>query len=846
MALGVNIVSTFDSKGIRKAISDFGKLQGVGAKSTFALRTIDSAVSNGIKNVARYGGLAATGLGIVGFGLVKAAEAADTANNRLNQVAESMGLFGSQTQVVSERLQELAEKTALQTGMDANQIKMTQAKLLTFANLGKTAGVVGGEFDRATQAALDLAATGFGEASQNAVQLGKALQDPIKGITALARSGVTFTDSEKEKIKALVESGKMLEAQDTLLKAIETQVGGTAKATANSSDIMREQFRQLAAQIGDRLQPLFEKLLEFIQSKLVPFVDRLLEAFDERGFAGVISMVKDRFLEFTSSGGKVKDIILGLTTAIVILKAVTIAATIAQNLFNVSLLANPIGIAVAAIIAFAIAVGAAYLRFEGFRKVVNSVINFIIGYFEKMTNMWIKAINIVIKGINLFSGILSKVGINLPELGEIGEVSFGRIRDSAKDATKEVTGLEAETRRFMRLNPKNAPTPTGGDDDDDPTGAGGAGKTVETARQKMEKYIDALRKVTDAQRSMRDSSKGVIDAQRKLADANQKVSVAAEKFALITRGYPKDSQKAQEAIRATADATRSLRDATRRQTDSVTDLKAAEQALANLRNRQADPRTVADAERKLARSKFDLEEANFDLTEIENELALMRKDPNLDPVELRRKEIAYEEAKFAVVDATNAVSDAEADLAKVRDVSPKADELAKAERELEDAKIAVEDATLAVQDATIKQAIAQALETEILEGAKEGSEAYEEALRDLNDAKDAQREAIDSVSDALYREAEAIEAVREAERRLAEQRRNTPSEIISKAEQRFAKMPTQNVPVTSGGSAPSMTNNLTVNAGMGTNPTEVAQTIVDYLDDWTRWNGSLSNYLQVL
>ena len=49
MAVGVNIVSSFDSKGIRKAKTDFKKLEGAGNKATFGLRTFDKAVTNGAK-----------------------------------------------------------------------------------------------------------------------------------------------------------------------------------------------------------------------------------------------------------------------------------------------------------------------------------------------------------------------------------------------------------------------------------------------------------------------------------------------------------------------------------------------------------------------------------------------------------------------------------------------------------------------------------------------------------------------------------------------------------------------------------------------------------------------------
>jgi hypothetical protein len=172
-----------------------------------------------------------------------------------------MGLFGNQTETVTQRLFDFADATELSTAVDGDLIRSTQAKLLTFANLAKTADQVGGAMDRATLAAIDLAAAGFGEAEQNAVQLGKALQDPVKGITALARSGVTFTEQEKEKIATLVESGKVLEAQNMILSAIETQVGGTAAATATGSQKMTVAYNMMADEIGKVLLPLVETLV---------------------------------------------------------------------------------------------------------------------------------------------------------------------------------------------------------------------------------------------------------------------------------------------------------------------------------------------------------------------------------------------------------------------------------------------------------------------------------------------------------------------------------------------------------------------------------------------------------
>lgn len=847
MALGVNIVSEFDSKGIRRALTEFKKLEGAGAKSTYALRTVDSAVTRGITNVVKYGAMAAAGFGAVGFGLVRAAEAADTANARITQVATSMGLFGGNVGIVSERLQKLAEQTAVQIGMDANQIKATQAKLLTFAQLAKTADQTGGAFDRATTAALDLASAGFGSAETNATQLGKALQDPIKGITALARSGVTFTETEKEKIKALVQSGKMLEAQDTLLKAVETQVGGTAKATANSSDIMREQFRQLAAQIGDRLQPVFEKLLGFVRDRLVPFVEQMLAVFDERGFAGVVAMLRDRFLEFTSSGGKVKDIIIGLTAAVVALKLVTIAATIAQNLFNVTLLANPIGIAVAAIIALAVAVAAAYLRFEGFRKVVNTVINAVIGYVEFMANIWIKAINIVMKVLDKLAIPLRAIGINIPKIGQLGEVSFGRIGSAARKATGDLNkfGQAAEEARFKAIGARLAkPAGTGGGDDDENTGSvgGGVAKTVKKAKDALKEYTSALKDVASAERSLASTGKDMQKARNDLTKATQRVADAQAKFNQVTRGYGADSREALDAMRKVQDAATRLRNATLSQEDAVRSLQNAEIKLARLRDLRADPEDVASAERKLERSKYASEEAVFRVAEAEEKLAAIRLKPGASAVDIRRAEIDLAEAKLSVTDSTIAQRDAERDLDKMRNLAASPEELAEAERELERAKYAVEDATVAVRDATIEQSIAQAFYTQVVEGAKEGSEAYADALKDLLDAQQAERDASEKITDQLWREWEATEALREAKLKLATLGKEVGGSVVSRATKAFqASVPAS----TAGGFAPidqrimpdmvSITNN--ISAGMGADSREIAQVIVDSLRDYERSNG---------
>lgn len=202
------------------------------------------------------------GVAIAGFtkDIVGAAQAEVEQNARINQIASSMGLFGKNAGEVSQRLIDLAQAQALNKGLDEDAIKNTQAKLLTFKELAATAGDMGGMFDRATMAAMDLAAAGFGSAEGNAVALGKALNDPIQGMASLGRMGVQFTDEQKAMIESMVTAGDMAGAQALMMKELETQVGGTAEATSTNADKMTQAFANFQETLGLLVLPAVEQL----------------------------------------------------------------------------------------------------------------------------------------------------------------------------------------------------------------------------------------------------------------------------------------------------------------------------------------------------------------------------------------------------------------------------------------------------------------------------------------------------------------------------------------------------------------------------------------------------------
>ncbi len=113
-----------------------------------------------------------------------------------------------------------ADALEMTTGTQAELIMEGQGLLQTFTNVRNEAGAGNDVFNRATEAAVDLAAKGFGSVTDASKMLGKALNDPVRGITALGRAGVTFSDEQKQMIQTLVDTGDTLGAQKIILDEV--------------------------------------------------------------------------------------------------------------------------------------------------------------------------------------------------------------------------------------------------------------------------------------------------------------------------------------------------------------------------------------------------------------------------------------------------------------------------------------------------------------------------------------------------------------------------------------------------------------------------------------------------
>lgn len=362
-----------------------------------ALGQFDNAAQRSISTLDKASiaaGAVLGGLTVAANKLEQAGEAAATADARVANITESMGLMGDRAGEVTERVLKSGEALAKLTGIDPNVIKQGQATLNTFDKIASTADQVGGVFDRATVASADLASAGFGSVESASTMLGKALNDPLRGLTSLTRVGVTFTDEQRAQIEAMVEAGDVLSAQQQILAAVEQQVGGTAEATANASDKMNVAWQLAEEELGKKLLPLFEQ-----------FRDVGIEV------AGWVGDNAELVLILAGALGTLSAGVLVINGAMKAYAAIQALQTAAQSANNAAWLASPITwIVLAVIAAIALLIAIIVLVVENWEylsQVAADVWAGIIGWIET-ASAWLR--DGIGSAVNDVNGFFSDLG----------------------------------------------------------------------------------------------------------------------------------------------------------------------------------------------------------------------------------------------------------------------------------------------------------------------------------------------------------------------------------------------------------------------------------------------------
>jgi hypothetical protein len=233
--------------------------------------------------LASFGKVAALGLGAAAVGvgafLKSSAEAAEEARKVMAQTEAVIKSTGGAAKVSAKEVGSLADELAGFTGIDDEIIAGGANMLLTFTNIRNEVGKGNNVFDQATQAALNMSVALGKDMSSSAMLVGKALNDPIAGMSSLTRAGIQFTDQQKEQVKAMVAAGDTLGAQKIILKELETQFGGSAEAAASPMAKLKVVVGNLQEELGARLLPVIGRVAEFLADKLPPALDKVSAAF---------------------------------------------------------------------------------------------------------------------------------------------------------------------------------------------------------------------------------------------------------------------------------------------------------------------------------------------------------------------------------------------------------------------------------------------------------------------------------------------------------------------------------------------------------------------------------------
>ena len=251
----------------------FGKGLGGGMKSVFD--TLGPGLIGGLAGGALVGGIAAVGSSVTD--LVGQARKSAAAGRITSQVIKTTG---GAAHITAAQVDDLATSISNKTGVDDDAIRTGENMLLTFTNVRNEVGKGNDIFNQATSIVTDVSTAMGTDAKGAAIQLGKALNDPVKGVSALQEIGVSFTEQQKKQIATLVKHGDTLGAQKIILKELGKEFGGAAAA---ASDPMAK----LGVTLGNIGKDLASKLLPWLDKAATWFLSVGLPAI--QGFIGWVS-----------------------------------------------------------------------------------------------------------------------------------------------------------------------------------------------------------------------------------------------------------------------------------------------------------------------------------------------------------------------------------------------------------------------------------------------------------------------------------------------------------------------------------------------------------------------------
>lgn len=283
-AIRVPLITEFKDAGLKQAEKAF---------DGFARTT-----KRTLQGVADFGKKVATGLAVVGAGAAAGAfKAIDAAADLAEETSKTGQLFGE----AAKEIEDFSRTAARQFGQ-SRQDALEAAN--TFAIFGKAAGLAGDDLvgfsTDFVALASDLASFNNTKPEEAVEAIGAALRGEAE---PLRRYGILLDDATlKQKALELgIYDGNGALTQQQKIRAAEIAIyeqssaaqgdfARTSEGLANQQRILRAEFANIVAQIGEKLLPIALELAQFFNDKVLPVIQAVTDAFSERGLAGVFDL----------------------------------------------------------------------------------------------------------------------------------------------------------------------------------------------------------------------------------------------------------------------------------------------------------------------------------------------------------------------------------------------------------------------------------------------------------------------------------------------------------------------------------------------------------------------------
>jgi hypothetical protein len=256
----IHVALKIDDKGSVKVIQNVGReSERTGKKGDQAFRKMDRSVTkmggSAKMSAASIAKITAAVAALAAVGATAVRVTSDFANweRQMLRLDSQIKATGRTGEITAKQLEDMAQRIDKATLQSTAGARDAQAILMSFRNVPTES------LERILMISADVAEVMGGDITSAARQMALALEDPERGLTALRRTGTTFTDEQKNLIISLKNAGREMEAQNEILKIMESQYGGAAKAAASglagSLDLLSRNSTNLKIAIGEGLSP---------------------------------------------------------------------------------------------------------------------------------------------------------------------------------------------------------------------------------------------------------------------------------------------------------------------------------------------------------------------------------------------------------------------------------------------------------------------------------------------------------------------------------------------------------------------------------------------------------------